>query len=73
MMNPLQTYFAMNQKIQHIVSLPTHLQTSFDPIQLRRLEELRRLQLTEQVLPGHRFLRPSTQLIQHKALQKFLV
>jgi hypothetical protein len=31
---------AVNQKIQHVVALPTNLQTRLDPIQLRSLEEL---------------------------------
>jgi hypothetical protein len=35
----------MNQKIQRVVALLTNLQTRFHLIQLRRLEELSRLQL----------------------------
>lgn len=39
----------MDQEIQHVVALTTNLQTSFDPIECRCLEELRRFERSEQV------------------------
>ena len=44
------TYLVVNQQVEHVVTLPANLQTSFDPIQTRCLEELGRLQLMEEVL-----------------------
>lgn len=63
----------MNEEIQHVVALPAHLQTSFHPIQLGGLEELRRLQLPEQVLLRHGFLWPGPQFIKDKALEQLLI
>jgi hypothetical protein len=36
--------FAVNQQVEHVVSLPADLQTSFHPIQSGGLEELCRLE-----------------------------
>lgn len=39
----------MDEKIQHVVALTANLQTSLNPIERGRLEELRRLEGSEQV------------------------
>ena len=49
---------AVNEKVEHVITLPANLQTGFNPIQSRGLEELRGLQLSEQVLLRHCSLRP---------------
>lgn len=41
--------FAMDQQIQHVITLSKHLKTNFHPVQCRGLEELRRLEGAEQV------------------------
>jgi hypothetical protein len=38
---------SMNQKVQHIVALATHLQASLDPIQSCRLKEFRGFERSE--------------------------
>ena len=40
---------AMNQQVQHIVSLSTDLKSNFHPVQRRRLEELGRFERPEQI------------------------
>ena len=62
------TYLAVNQQVEHVVTLPGNLETSFDPIQTHCLEELGRLQLTEEVL-RHSLLRAGLELIQNKAFE----
>ena len=43
----MMTDLAVDEQVQHVVALPADLQTSLDPVQLRRLEEFRRLELAE--------------------------
>ena len=49
------------------------MQAGLNPIQLRHLEELRSLQLTEQILLRHRFLRMGLQLIENEAFEQLLI
>ena len=63
----------MNQKVQHVITLPTNLQTSLYPVQPSCLEELGGFELSEQVLLGHRFLWPRLELVQNITLQQLLV
>jgi len=35
---------AVDQKVQHVVALPTHLQSNLHPVQRRRLEKLGRFE-----------------------------
>ena len=65
----INAYLAMNQQVEHVVTLPANLQASFDPIQTRCLEELGRLQLTEEVLPRHSLLRAGLELVQNEAFE----
>jgi hypothetical protein len=52
----MNTNLPVDEEVQHIVSLPANLQPSLDPVQPRRLEKFRSLQLSEKVLFGHGFL-----------------
>lgn len=45
---------SVDQQVQHIVALATHLQAYFHPVQLRRLEKLCSLEGAEQVPAGNR-------------------
>lgn len=40
---------AVYEQIEHVVALPTHLQTHFHPVQLGRLKELGGLERAEEV------------------------
>lgn len=64
---------AMNEEVEHIVALATDLQTSFYPVDLRGLEELGRLQRSEEILLGHSFRRTMLQFVQNEALEELLV
>ena len=64
---------SMNQEIEHVVTLPTHLQTDFDPVELGALEEFRLLQRDEQVSALHRLRRALMQLVQHETFQQLLI
>lgn len=65
--------FAMNQQIQHIVALATHLQPGLHPIERCRLKEFRRLERTEQIA-FLLWLRSSMlQGIQHVIFQQLLI
>ena len=59
----------MDEKVQHIVTLTADLKTGFDPVKLRGLEELRGLELAEQILFRHRLLGPRLQVIQDETFQ----
>lgn len=39
----------MDQQVEHVVALSTDLQSSLNPVQRRRLEELGRLERSEQI------------------------
>jgi len=39
----------MDQQVQHVVALPTDLQSNLDPVQCSRLEELGRFERPEQI------------------------
>ena len=62
----VNAYLAVNQQVEHVVTLPANLQTSFNQIQTRCLEELGHLQLTEEVLPCHSLLRAGLELVQNE-------
>ena len=51
--------FAVNQQVEHIVTLAADLESCFDPIELRRLEEFRRFERSEQVAFSLRLWRSS--------------
>eukprot|EP00983_Pelagomonas_calceolata_P121598 1160813-Pelagomonas_calceolata.AAC.15 len=51
----------------------THLQACFNPVQLRRLEELGRLQCPEQILALGVLGVPAVQQVEHVVLQQLLV
>jgi hypothetical protein len=63
----------MDQEVQHIVTLPANLKASLNPIQLGRLEELGRLELTEKILLRHSLLWSCVELVKHKAFEELLV
>ena len=44
---------AVDEEVEHVVALATHLQTNLHPVQLGRLEELGRLERPEQVPTTH--------------------
>lgn len=60
---------SVNQQIEHVVSLATDLQTGFDPVDRRRLEELRRFERAEEITFLLRFRRPVFQRIQNVILE----
>ena len=63
------TYLVVNQQVEHVVTLPANLQTSFDPIQTHCLEELGHLQLMEEVLLHHSLLQACLELVQNEAFE----
>lgn len=64
---------AVDEEVEHVVALPTHLQTGLHPIELRRLEELGRRQRAEEVALVERLRRPVLELVEHVALEQLLV
>lgn len=64
---------AMNQQVQHVVALAADLQSRFNPIESRRLEELGRLERSEQVALLLRFRAAVLQRVQNVVFQKFLI
>lgn len=64
---------AMNQQVQHIVSLTADLQPALHPIELRRLKEFGLFEGLEERLLVHGFGRSSMQFIEHPHLEQFLV
>lgn len=40
---------SMDEQVEHVVALTTHLETNFDPVQLGRLEKLGRLERPKQI------------------------
>lgn len=63
----------MDQEIQHVVALTAYLQTSLDPIECRRLEELRRFERSEQVSLLLRLRSTVLQRVEDVILQQLLV
>jgi len=61
----INAYLAVNQQVEHVVTLPANLQTSLDPIQMRCLEKFSHIQLMEEVLPCHSLLRMGLELVQN--------
>ena len=61
----INAYLAVNQQVEHVVTLPANLQTSLDPIQTCCLEKFSCIQLTEEVLPRHSLLRTGLELVQN--------
>ncbi len=41
--------FAVNKQVEHVVALPAHLQSRLNPVECGRLEELGRLERSEQI------------------------
>mmetsp|Transcript_26833 Transcript_26833/g.45004 ORF Transcript_26833/g.45004 Transcript_26833/m.45004 type:complete len:337 (+) Transcript_26833:5589-6599(+) len=64
---------AVDEEVEHVVPLLAHLQPRLHPVQLRRLEELRRPEGSEEVLFLQALGRAVVQLIQHVALKQLLV
>lgn len=64
---------SVDEKVEHVVALTADLQAGLHPVEPSRLEELRGLQLSEQVLLRHCLLRPCLQLVQDEALKQFLI
>mmetsp|Transcript_29770 Transcript_29770/g.62392 ORF Transcript_29770/g.62392 Transcript_29770/m.62392 type:complete len:390 (-) Transcript_29770:1623-2792(-) len=64
---------AMDEQIQHIVTLLANLKASFDPVDLRRLEKFCRAQNLEQIPLVEGLRVPMVQLVQHVALEQFLI
>ena len=64
---------AMDEEIQHIVSLSTNLQASLNPIKLGKLEEFGLLKRAEQVSLVLSLGALMVQTVQDPALQEFLV
>jgi len=62
----INAYLAVNQQVEHVVTLPANLQTSLDPIQTHCLEKFSRIQLTEEVLPRHSLLQMGLELVQNR-------
>jgi hypothetical protein len=60
---------AVDEKVEHVVTLPADLKTRLDPIDRRRLEEFRRLELTEEVLLGLRLRLAVAELVENVALE----
>ena len=63
----------VNQEVQHVEALPADLQTSFNPVNGRLLEELGTLQAAAQILFVLCFCWFLVQLVQDVRLQKLLV
>lgn len=64
---------SVDEKVEHVVALTADLQTGLHPVESSGLEELRGLQLSEQILLRHRLLWPCLQLVQDEALEQLLV
>ncbi|KAK2193478.1 hypothetical protein NP493_12g04016 [Ridgeia piscesae] len=64
---------AVDEEVEHVVALATHLQTNLHPVQLGRLEELGRLERPEQVPLFLRLGWTVFECIQHKVLEELLV
>ena len=64
---------AMDQKVEHVVTLATDLKASLNPIELRKLEELGLLESSEQVSLVLCLRALMVQTIEDPALQKLLV
>mmetsp|Transcript_67280 Transcript_67280/g.140138 ORF Transcript_67280/g.140138 Transcript_67280/m.140138 type:complete len:884 (+) Transcript_67280:4960-7611(+) len=65
--------FAMDEQVEHVVPLPAHLQPCLHPVDLRRLEKLRRAQNLEQVPLVQRLRVPVVQSVEHVALEQLLI
>lgn len=57
--------FTMNQQIQHVVTLATHLQSSLDPIQCGRLKEFGCLKRSEQISVRWKMVKINSHLIKN--------
>ena len=64
---------AVDQKVEHVVTLATDLKASLNPIELRKLEELSLLESSEQVSLVLCLRALMVQTIEDPALQKLLV
>ena len=64
---------AMDQKVEHVVTLATDLKACLNPIELRKLEELSLLESSEQVSLVLCLRALMVQTIEDPALQKLLV
>ena len=64
---------AMDQEVEHVVALSTHLQAGLDPVELRRLKVLGGLERAEEVLFRERLGRAVVEVVEHVALEQLLV
>ena len=64
---------AMNEKIEHVVALTTHLKTSLHPVQLSELEEFSRCKRLQKRSLTLRFRPFVMQLVQNPPFQQFLI
>lgn len=64
---------AVDEQVEHVVSLSADLETSFHPVELRCLEELRRLELAEERLFGHRLGGTMFELVEDETFEELLV
>lgn len=64
---------SVNQQIEHIVALSTHLQTRFDPIECGRLKEFRRLERTEKIAFFLRLRSAMLECVENVIFEKFLI
>jgi len=64
---------AVNEEVEHVVSLSANLETSFNPIDRSSLEEFGRFELTEQVLLGLSLWLSVTKLVEDVTFEQFLV
>mmetsp|Transcript_34164 Transcript_34164/g.96254 ORF Transcript_34164/g.96254 Transcript_34164/m.96254 type:complete len:297 (-) Transcript_34164:851-1741(-) len=64
---------AVDKQVQHVVTLATDLESRFDPVDLRGLEELGGLERLEEVPLLHGLGRAVLQGVEHVGLEQFLV
>ena len=63
----------MDQQVEHVVALATHLQARLDPVERRHLEELGLLEGTEEVLLVEGLWRAVVERVEDEALEELLV
>ena len=64
---------AMDQQVEHVVTLSADLEPSLNPVQLGCLNEFSGLRLTEKIFLRHGFLGLRVKFIEDKAFDQFLV
>jgi hypothetical protein len=66
-------YLAVDKQIQHVITLPANLQSSFNPVQLGNLEEFSGLELAEKTLLVHGLGRAMLEFIENVAFEELLI